>query len=996
MSNSSNKLSWLLLLVLGFPSWAHSYELSYRTFAYDLQQLVDGNIKDAHGKPLAGVTVQVKGKDHSTRTDASGNFRINANTGETLLLTMIGYKKQEFLLSENGPYKVTLIESTDVLEEVVVVGYGTQKRANVTSAVTQVAAKDMNQGGVRSPLDLIRGRVAGLSITRSGGNNNPNWDTNIQLRGATTLSGTNQPLIVIDGIPGGSLNLVQQDDIESITVLKDGSAAAIYGTRANAGVVLITTKKGKAGAGQFDYSSYFAHDEVLRRPHMLTAQQYRDLKNDPTNKNANKMNDEGDEVDYFDLLLNKGNVTHYHNLSASGGTEKSNYRLSGSYSNNEGIAVANSNTQYGGRLSINHTGLKDRLHLQSNLATNIRSQNLLGGQAADFEQAIQQNPTQPVFNADGTYNDLLVAGSYYNPIARLNQETNKGERTLFSGDAKATVDITSGLTATVFGSIVRNSYQEDEYRMLASRSSIVSYRGGGYARKYSALTDTKTLEATINYGKTFYENHNIDAIVGYSYQKGQYNNMEESNSGFLTDANQADNLGAGTDLKSGLASMGSKRNNNKLVAFFGRLNYDYRGLYMVSFILRHEGSSRFGANHKWGNFPAASLGWNIKKESFMEDIASIDQFKLRVGYGVTGNQDIDNYLSLVTLGTGGQYLNNGTWFQTFGPDKNPNPDLRWEKKSELNVGADFGLWSSRLNGSIDWYQRRTTDLLGSYSTQVPPFVLSTLFTNVGELRNSGLELALNYQIMRDRDWKWDMSFTGSYQKNTLASLSDDVFKASYLESVSLPAPGSLGNAIRTIEGGPLGTYYGKRFAGFNDEGQWLFYKADGSTARADQMVEEDKAFIGNGVPKYMAALGANVSYKSWDLSVFLRGKFDFDVLNTQDLYFANKSWLGNNILSSALDKYAQLNDAPQYSDYYLQKGDFVKLDNITLGYRFKFPSSSAIRNLRVYASGQNLALISGYTGLDPEQNDTGLSTGVQGRGFYPSTRTFTFGVNVGF
>lgn len=999
------KLPWLLMLglTLNSPSdvWAHTNSIRFggTTSANWRQTAISGTVLDASGEPVAGVTVTVKGGTQAASTDEKGEFSLSAKEGDVLVFMMLGYEQTEQTVSGTAPLSVTMKETADALEEVVVVGYGTQKKTNITSAVSQVDADEMHEGGVRSPMDLIRGKVSGLSVTRPGGNNNPNEDAKIQLRGATTLStagGANQPLVVIDGIPGGNLNLLQQDDIESISVLKDGSAAAIYGTRGNAGVILVTTKKGKSGAGTFDYNAYVSHDAVRKRPEMLTAQQFRDLKNDPNNPKGAAMDDLGGDEDYYDLLLDNNNLTHYHNLSASGGSEKTTYRVSGNYSNNQGISLFNSNSQYGGRVNINHTGLKDRLHLQTNLATNIRSQNFAGGNTGDFEQALQQNPTQPAYNPDGSLNVITGGTAYYNPVARLHQEKNVGERTLFSGDAKATLDIMEGLKGSVFGSVVRNDYSADEYRSRDSKSSIDDYQGGGYARKYAALTDVKTLEATLDYNRTIANDHHIDAILGYSYQISKYNRVEAINHGFLTDAFEENNLETGTDLAAGRASMKSLRNSNKLIAFFGRANYDYQGKYMASFILRREGSSRFGANHKWGNFPAVSLGWNIHQEDFMQDVTLFDQLKLRGGYGVTGNQEIDNYQSLATLGAGGQYLNDGIWFQTYGPNKNPNPDLRWEKKKETNIGVDFAMFNSRLTGTIDWYQRRTTDLLAKYQAQVPPLIEKEIYTNVGEIKNHGIELALSGLVYQRGDWEWSLNFTGSYQKNELASLSNDVYKASYLEFGSLPAPGSLGNAIRTIEGGALGSFYGKRFAGFTDEGLWQFYKADGSIGLATEMVEEDKTFIGNGVPKYMAALGTDVSYKNWDLSVFLRGKFAFDVLNTQDMYFANKVWLPNNILQSALTTYDELNDAPQFSDYYLEKGDFVKLDNVTVGYTFNLPASSALRKLRLYASGQNLATITGYSGLDPEQADAGLTTGIQGRGFYPQTRTFTFGVNVGF
>ncbi len=957
--------------------------------------LVSGVVKDEKGQPVPSVTVSVKGSTVKTITNDEGQFELKVSPGNTLVFTAIGYGSQELAVRQNSRLNVTLNESTKSLQDVVVVGYGTQKTAEVTSSIARVKAADFNQGGVQSPLDLIRGRVAGLTITRPGGNNNPNSASSIQLRGVTSLSGGNDPLIVIDGVPGGSLNLLQQDDIESFDVLKDGSAAAIYGTRGNAGVILITTKKGKAGDPQYSYSTYFSKDYIRKKPEVLSAADYRKLKADPANPYAGLMTDQGADEDYYSQLINKNNLTQYHNFTASGGSAKSNYRASLLYSDNEGIAAQNGNTQYGGRISVNQKGLKDRLTLQMNLSTNVRKENLNGGNTGDFEQAVQQNPTQPIFNPDGTYN-VLTGTSYYNPVARLQQEKDSRERTLLSGDAKMTLLILPGLKASLMGAIIRNSSLEDQYKDRDSKSSLDSYRGGGYAYKYSDLLVDRTLEPTIEYSRTFREKHTINAVGGYSFQDEAFQKFSAANSGYLTDAFQENNLGAGTDLTAGKASESSSRSGSRLIAFFGRVNYNFSEKYLASFILRHEGSSRFGADHKWGNFPAVSAGWNISKENFMSGIKPVTNLKLRAGYGITGNQDIANYQSLVTLGTGGQYLNNGIWFQTYGPNNNPNPNLRWEKKKEFNIGLDFALFESRLSGSLDVYKRKTEDLLASYNTQVPPFVTPTVYTNVGSIDNHGIELALQGVILKKRDFSWSATFTVNYQANKLASISNDVFKASYFEYGNLPAPGSLGNAIRTQEGAPLGQFYGKRFAGFDQNGKWLFYKADGSKATTSQMTTQDLAYIGNGVPKYMASLGSRFTYRSFDLSVFFRSKFKFDVLNLPDMYFANKKWLGNNILKRALTTYGQILDDPQYSNYYLQKGDFIKLDNVTVGYNLPLRPGAMIRSFRVYASGQNLACFTGYKGLDPEQEDTGLTTGIDNRGFYPQTRTFTLGLNIGF
>ncbi len=973
---------------------------------------VTGQVVNELGEPLPGVSVLVKGTTIGTTTDGEGKYILTVPDQQadgTLVFSFIGYLSEEIKIGNQTTINIGLVPNLQTLSEVVVVGYGTQKRTEVTSAIATVKAEDFNAGGTRSPLDLIQGKVAGLTITRTQGNN-PNSSPSIQLRGVTSIEGGNSPLIVIDGIPGGNLDLLQQDDIESMDVLKDGSAAAIYGTRANNGVILITTKKGKEGPARFDYSTYIQREAVAKKPEFLSAGEYRALMNDPNNTKAGQMRDYGYSTDFYDELINKANLSQYHNLALSGGTSKTNYRASLYYNNADPITWQNSRRQFGGRLSLNQTGFNDRLQVQLNLATNFNRANLLGGNTGDFESALTRNPTLPVFNEDGTYYEDPQTT---NPVARLHQESNKRSQQTTSADAKFTLDIYKGLRASVFGAIQRDTQNDNEYKLQASRSSqrgssgnsdntdfgSITPKGTGYARKYNSLNTLTTLEPTIEYSGRIATSHSINAIAGYSYQYNVTERFEAANAGFINDIFEENNLGAGNFIQGGTigkAAIGSRKEDNTLIAFFGRVNYVFNEKYLASFILRHEGSSRFGNNNKWGDFPAVSAGWVISKENFMQSLKVIDILKLRAGYGVTGSQNIPNYRSLVLLSTGNFYLNpDGTWKQTYGPSNNPNPNLRWEKKKEFNIGVDFGVLNNRITGAVDVYKRRTEDLLGSYSTQQPPYILPDLYTNVGTIENKGIELLVSAVPVQKKDFTWSMDFTANTQRNKLVSFSNDIYKVSYRTFGGIGGFGALGDAIRTVEGGPLGSFYGNKFAGFDDAGKWLFYKKDGSVAKTTEITNDDKFVIGNGVPKYMASWSNTFRYKNFDLTVFFRGKFGYDILNTQQIGFAIKLNLPNNILKSALTTHKQLDDTYQYSDYFLEKGDFVKLDNVTLGYNLKF-NNPYLRNLRVYVTGRNLVIMTGYSGLDPEINDTGLAPGIDGRGFYPRTRSYTLGLQVGF
>ncbi|WP_343701376.1 SusC/RagA family TonB-linked outer membrane protein [Chitinophaga sp.] len=966
-------------------SWLGALMLLTASLAYSQSRTIRGTVKDAKDQsPLPGVTVRVVGTSTGTQTGGDGTYSLNITNGSQLEFSYIGYETLTVAIGSGNTVNASLSLSSKTLEDVVVVGYGTLKKKEVTSAVTSIKAENFNPGVARSPMDLVQGKVPGLSITRVSGNN-PNAGASVQMRGITSLSGTIGPLIVIDGVPGGNLDLLQQEDIASIDVLRDGSAAAIYGTRANGGVILVTTKKGRSGEPQFNFSSYLQRDAIAKKPRFLNAEEFK--------ANAPAGNDLGSSTDIYDLLINKKNLSQYYTLSATGGTDKSNYRVAGYYNEGEGIAKRNSRKQYGGRLNVNQTGLQGKMTLQANLAANFNKADLLGGSNGDFEQAVQRNPTAPVKKPDGTY--LETTGfNNFNPIARLEQELSERDQQTIQGDGKVSIEVYKGLRVSAFGAVVRNTWNDRQYRLRASRSSQQDYQGGGYAYKGNRVELDKTFESVIDYNNNFGE-HGITALAGYSYQYSTIETYSANNAGFLTDAFQDWNLGNGLYRTLGRAGMASNKVDNTLVAFFGRVNYTFRQKYFAQAILRHEGSSRFGANHKWANFPAFSAGWTISEEDFLKGNRVINQLKLRAGYGVTGNQGFANYQSLILLSTGGAYLQNGSWFETYGPSRNPNPDLRWEKKKEWNIGVDFSLWSNRLGGSFDVYQRKTEDLLANYDTQLPPFVTSQIFTNVGTISNKGFEIVLNAVPVQTKNFTYNIDLTFNRQQNEMTSITNDQYRLEKLEFGGLPSPGALGNAIRVVEGGALGNFFGKRFAGFDDNGKWLFYKKDGSKVPAGQITQDDLTVIGNGVPKMMFSWNNVFRYKNWDLSLFFRGKLGYDILNLQELYFGNRAWFPNNVLQSAVTKHKALNDVPQYSDYYLEKGGFMKLDNIALGYNFKL-RSSYVRSLRIYAAGRNVLTFTKYSGLDPELEDNGLTTGIDGRGFYPRTQSYTIGLNLGF
>jgi TonB-linked SusC/RagA family outer membrane protein len=965
--------------------------------AFSQSRIITGKVTDTPDHtPLPGVSVQVKGTSKGTQTGPDGTYKLEVPQDATaLVFTFVGYKKTEAVLGTSGTMNVSLSADITALKDVVVVGYGTQKKSEVTSAITSISSEDFRQSGARNALDLIQGKVAGLQITRLGGTN-PNTGVSIQLRGVTSLTGSMEPLVVIDGIPGGNLDLLQQDDIASISVLKDGSAAAIYGTQANGGVILITTKRGKAGPTRVDYNTYFRKEYVQRRPNFLTADAY-----------AAKIasgdiitEDRGHRTDFVDLLVDHNNLTQNHNLSFSGGNDHSTYRASVYYQDLRGVMKANERQQYGGRLSMTSKGLDNRLTAQFNLATNFNKANLLGG-GGGLEGYMTFNPTYSPYNDDGTW---YFERTSTNELARLHQETNNRQQQTTSGDTKLTLDLVKGLKASIFGSVQRNSYVDGAYRELLSESSVETYNGTGYAAQNTELKINYALEPTLEYNIVVNNAHTFTAIGGYSYRYGVEQGFKGSNYGFVNDVFRENNMLTGTQLLLGKASMESYKNDNTLIAFFGRVNYAFNDKYMASVILRREGSSRFGANNKWGYFPAVSAGWNIRSEDFMSNVTVLDQLKLRAGYGVTGNSGINNYSSLVTMGTGGNYINpDGVWRQTYGPNKNPNPNLKWEKKAEINIGVDYSLYKGRLSGSVDVFRRVTNDLLETFTTQLPPFVRNTIYANVGAVSSKGLEITVSGTPVETKHFRWTTDVAFSTVRSTLDHFSNDVYKIQNKTYGGIGGYGALGNAIRTYEGDKLGNFYGKRFAGFTDDGKWLFYKKDGTTAPAAQLnSEQDFAVLGNAIPKYYLSLTNSFRYKNFDMRVFMRGRFGYDVLNTMEMFYGNKQSLPSNVLESAFTKHAKLKDGYQYSDYYLEKGGFMKIDEVSLGYTIPF-KTKLVRNMRIYVTGSNLATLTKYKGNDPDFiKDTGLNPGIDAlntsdnRSPYLSTRSFMAGLSVGF
>ena len=988
----TSKATCLSLMICGAANYLNATNPNHDTMAVAQQDShrISGAIFDENGVPVIGANITVKNNPSiGTISDMDGKYTLMVPTGSILVISYIGYTPVEQMVGNKNTLDIHLQEDTQKLNEVVVVGYGTQKRKEITSSITSVKSEDFNKGATTNPLQLVQGKVAGLSITKQAGND-PNADLGIQLRGVSSAKAGTAPLVIVDGIPGANLHNIAQDDIESIDVLRDGSAAAIYGTRGTNGVIIITTKKGKAGHAKVEYNGYVSLETIHKKLRVLNTEEFRALKNE-----GYAIEDLGANTDWFDELTRNVSLSHYHNVSLTGGTDKFNYRASLNFRDLQPIVRNTDRQQYGGRINVNHRSLGDKLLIQLNLANTFTSENYT--EYGMFAQAIQRPPTLPIMDPENPQLYHETAGwDYYNPVAYQNQFIDKGESRFLNADVKATLDIIPGLKASAL--LAMDRYENSRFNYLPSdaRASILGGYKGAAERKEN-VSMNRMLETTIDYSLQNVENHSLSAVVGYSYQDFENHEFRGKNYDFTSDAFSYNNLGNGSYLKDGRAELSSNRNKSVLISFFGRVNYGFKDKYLFSASLRREGSSKFGPNNKWGWFPAVSAGWRISQEDFMSSVEFLNDLKVRVGYGVTGNQSFDPYQSMAKLADGGKYYDATTsaYISAFGQGNNPNPNLRWEKKHEWNIGLDASVLDSRISATIDVYKRQTKDLLFNYSAPKPPMIHDQILTNVGTMNNSGVEVALTFVPLKSSDFTWETTLSYSYNKNKLVSLSNSDYSSGYFEYGWISAPGNPGNAFRMEEGYPVANFYGYKYAGLTEDGKWLFEKKDGTVVTRNEIVPEDKQYIGNGAPNMFAGWTNTFRYKNWDLSIFFRGAFGFDICNVKEMVYGNKNFLPKNVLYSAITKHKDLNDDCVWSDYYLEKGDYIKLDNVTLGYTLDL-NNKYLKNMRLYLTGQNLFTITSYSGVDPEVNQAGIEAGVDGQGYFPRTRQFSLGLNLVF
>lgn len=962
---------------------------------------VRGVIKDETGEPIIGATVRVKGQSEGTVSDLDGNFTLDVTDNNTLQISYIGYQTQEFAVGKQHHFSIVLEEDKKILNEVVVIGYGTQKKGDITSSVGSVKSEDFTAGAINDAGQLIQGKIAGLSVTNPSGN--PVGGTEISLRGNTTILGAStNPLILIDGVPG-DFNTVAPEDIESIDVLKDGSAAAIYGSRGTNGVVLITTKKSKGNnINEVQYSGYLSLSTIAKKPDFCDADDYRQQIKDGLRDAAWDL---GDNTNWIDAITRTG-LSHVHNVSFKGGNAQTNYIFNVNYRNLQGIFKRSDKEEFQGRAEVNHSMFDDKLRFNFQLLGNQTGYTATsdGGSfnTYSWRQALIHNPTEPIKNADGSWHENTGIFNYDNPVSRIYE--CDGEQKISQTRFSSNITLTP-IKELTFNALFSYDKINQEGGYYETKKHISNVRDGmnGYASTGGSSTVTKLVELTAQFHKNFGD-HTIQALAGYSYQESTYSNQYERNYNFPTDLYSWHNIGVGQALKEGLGTEYSYWLDTNLIGFFGRLNYNYKNRYLLMASVRHEAASQLAGTEKpWGTFPSVSLGWRITEENFMKNQKVFDDIKLRAGYGVTGSQPSQSFLGVPLLGYGDYYLYNGQWIRALQPTQNSNDKLKWEEKHEYDIGADFSILNYRLNVSVDWYYRLIKGLLYDYSVPSPPNLYTTTRANVGEMSNNGLEIMVNAIPVQTKDFKWETTITFSTNSNKLKSLSNDLYQTSsdYFMTGWIEEPIKTESHIVRI-GHKVGDIYGFKVVDVDESGKWIYLDKNGNRVNYDDFTHsfEDKQILGNGVPKWYLGFNNQFRYKNFDLAINMRGAFGFQIMNGMRMFYENRSRQDWNRLRSAYDKVfgkAVLNTlcSEEFNSYYVENGDYWKIDNITLGYSFS-KINKWIKTLRLYASVNNAITITGYKGIDPEVSTSGLAPSYDNRDSYPHTRAFTFGMNVTF
>lgn len=968
------------------------------------KRTVSGIVTDSKNEPLIGVNVTIKNASTTgTITDIDGKYSLEIPSGNSVLVfSYIGYSTQEVKVSNRSVVDIVLKDDMQALEEVVVVGYGTMKKSDLTGSVSSITSDNFKLGTDLTPQQLMQGAFSGVNISQNSGK--PGGSNTIRVRGGTSITASNDPLYVIDGVPistsagvnqsniGSSttdffdqepinpLSNINPNDIESINILKDASATAIYGSRGANGVIMITTKKGKAGMRQLDYSFNLGVSTVAKKLDVLTGDEYRKT----VSELGLTLDDKGQNTDWQDVIFRTA-ISQNHYVSFMSGSENTSYRASAGYSNQNGVMEGSGMKSANARMNINHKALNDKLKLNMNISygeTNSDQapvSNTVGSEMGSsmLYEAYVFNPTYPIYNEEGDYYD--VPPYRVNPASFSKELLDERATSQFLGNLTADWNFYKPFTLQVNAGYNKNTINRNSY---ISKSNLLGNGNNGYVTVQKLSDYSKLLETILKYNQSFGK-HNIDAMVGYSWQYFYSEGQTTKAYGFLSDNFKWYSLAAAQTVE----SVSSYAESNTLISMYGRINYNYADKYLLTATVRRDGSSRFGSGNKWGIFPSVAASWRISQEDFFQNDIMSD-LKLRASFGITGSQEIGNYNSLSTLGasTNG-YLVGGEKITIVLPQQYTNPDLKWEQTAQTDIGIDFGFLNGKIRGSIDYYYKKTTDLL--LSVAVPsPSLITTQIANVGTVTNQGIELDLSFDLMRTKNFAWDANLNLSHNKNEVVSLSNGQWTGDNMQVAPCQGQGLSGTYAQLImPGQPIGTFYGKRFIGV----------VDGVEQFAN---DGEPEVIGCAQPDLTFGLGTNLQYKNWTLSLNFRGSIGNDVYNCTANNLAYLSNLpGINVLKEAVTSGVNRDQAKVYSSRFIEDGSFVRLDNLSLGYNFSLPKLY-ISNARVFVSAQNLFVITGYSGADPEVNSEISRTGVAPLGVdylsYPKARTFSMGINLSF
>ena len=976
---------------------------------------IRGTVTNSKGVPAAGVTVTVKGTKKSKAAGSDGSFSINAKEGDVLVFTGISFETREMTVTGQNVYTITLADASATLGDVVVVGYGKSSRKTLTSAITTVRPEDLNKGAISDVGQLLQGKVPGLNITASG---DPNRNAAVILRGASTINSPGGPFYVIDGVPGADISLIAPDDIASIDVLKDAAATAIYGNRAASGVIMVTTKRGKKGQMQVAYNGYVGMEKVSSQLKMMDAGQLRAFLT-KNNLAFTPADDKGASTNWQKAIERNTAVSTNHNISFNGGSEHSNYSASLNYINKEGILQHSNLSRVIARLAIEQYAIDDKVKFGLNVSNSNSNADDIAYRNTVLLQSALYLPVSPITNADGSYFENFTKTGYYNPVAMMNNSTLNTKSNNLIASFTTQVKLPFGLTydlnlsyqnSSTLQGVYFTKYFTSKYNSMYdnpdpafSGHTQQTFGTNGQAGRSSYQNTAKVAENYLTWNKKFGD-HSVNAVVGYSWQENvsgdgfqaTTSNFPVDNISYLNFALSNPYATSAFRINFGADGIYQK---TRLISDFGRLNYNYKEKYLVQGSIRRDGSSVFGANNYWGYFPAGAVAWRINQEDFMQTQRVFTDLKLRVSYGVTGNSSGFNAYSAQVISGGnlGNYNYNGVLTSALGATQAANPNLKWEKTATTNIGLDFGILKGRLTGSIDVYNKNTTGMIYAYSVDPILIPAGRIVANGGSINNKGIELTLNATPVSGKDFSWTSSLNLAHNKNKITSLTNPLFAGGDSVRVGFPeGAGQSGSSLQLLKvGHPIGQYFTFEYAGKNSSGVSQYIDATGKITTTP-VSGTDYRYLGDAQPKLLLGWSNNFRYKNFDLNIFLRGVFGNKIFNATraDLFRPATAQYTNILVDAGNESTADFNSY-RYSSRFIESGSYLRFDNATLGYNFK-SINRYIKTLRLYASVNNLFVITGFKGVDPEVNQGGIAPGIDYNNFYPKTRTFLFGANVSF